>query len=549
MTGLTAVYLKKGANSYLVNNSNQRIVYKPNGFQQAFLEFDISKPADTFRGVITGEDAVSVYVGDPSAGGIKMLDGYVTDFDDNFDKQRRLIEKIEVTDWISYLAGKTIFEKRYWFLSGATSKQTFLDADGEMPAHGAPNVDAGLTIQVKQEFLGTYVKDGFNAAAQFGGADYFGDENQALQAFLHGGRDLIDPGSGIRYKIVDTVNSGTNQIKIDSNFPYNFAKNSMQKFRTVIASNAVSYTYPDDINKWITEKNDNRGLYGRDFSNHFQMTGRSVYDKNLIPTPPIPLTFESVDVGGDAVPVAVLNVASAAQVIDMIVGNIDLTNFTFPSLGITLTNWQEISFFFRSLLTPTPTDVYIQMLDISTGGTFTRYLKQGATSLLLAGGMTFLRFLLPTAVANNGWTKVGTFNTIDQILIGFNPNSGYTANTSVKIAQFYLFKRVRKTSSTSGGTPATTKIIVNRSITDETVLLNLANAEWARVNTDAYRVAFTIPGNTNFKKPGYAIDVDFTATMGSGRSGTQMRIDEITHTLNQSRHKTTVSLKPAFQRL
>lgn len=547
MPALSAWYVKKGATSYLLEASGQRITYRPNNFQKADLSFDITKPSDPVRGVFANEDAVQVWIGDPASGGVLMLDGYITDLDDIHFKNAKVQEKLEVTDFISYRAAKTVFEKRYWFLANSEAKTVFADAVATISGAGPNIIDASLTTQVKQEFLGTYAKDGFSAAAQFGGADYFGDENKSLNAFPHGSKDLTTGGT--RYKIVDYKPTFAYEIKVDSNFQYNLAYNSMQKFRTVIVTNGISYTFPDDINLWSIEKSDLRGKHGREFSQHFLMTTLD-YNKINFPSSPVPFDIGQLNIGDDNIPVAVLYVANNTQNINMLVGQMELTNFTFPSMAIPLNTWQEISFFMRQELTPTPTNIQILLVDLAVG-TFSRYIKQGATNLLLAGGMVFLRFQLPTTTANNGWTKdqPGTPTKIDQIQIVFTPATGYTAATSVKFSQFYLFKRVRKQSATAAGSPLTTKIIVNRTVTDENVLQSLADKEYARVNTNAYRAECTFAGNTDFKRPSYNVDVNFVATLGTGKLGTQLRMDEIVHTLEKSRHRTKITLKPAFQRL
>jgi len=547
MPSIIGWYVKKGGTSYLVEASGQKITYKPDNFQKADLSFDITKPSDPVRGVFSMEDAVQVYIGDPSAGGVLMIDGYITDRDDIKVKNGKLQEKLEVTDFISYRAGKTVFEKRYWFLANSAAKTVFADAAATISGKGADIIDVSLNTQVKQEFLGTYAKDGFNAAAQFGGADFFGDENKSLNAFAHGSQNLTT--GGIKYKIVDYKPTLAYEIKVDSNFPYNYGLNSMLKFRTVIVTNGISYTFPDDINSWSVEKTNLRGSEGREFSQHF-FIGSSEYNKMNFPSSPIPFDITQLNVGDDNIPVATLYVANNTQSINILVGQMELNNFTFPAMGIPLNTWQEISFFMRQQLAPTPTNIQILLVDLAVGS-FSRYIKQGATNLLLVGGMVFLRFQLPTTTANNGWTKdqVGTPTKIDQIQIIFTPNTGYTAGGSIKFSQFYLFKRVRKQSATAAGAPLTTKIIVNRTVTDGTALQALADKEYARVNADAYRSTFTIPGNTAFKRPGYNIDIDFNLTMGSGHSASSLRMDEIIHTLEKSRHRTQVTLKPAFQRL
>lgn len=549
-----AWYLQKGGVNYKTANNDQQIVYRTNNWNEANLKFNISDVTDSIRNQISAEDRVSVWIGDPSAGGVKMLDGFVN-FKYPIRRKEATVELyLNIIDYIGYLSAKRIFELRYWLLANATAKQIFADASAVVPGI-TTNIDSNLTQLVKQDFAGTYAKDGYSVAGQVGYADYFGDENLVLQAFSHGGRDLLAPNTQ-RYKIVDNAPTSGNIIRVNTQYDYQYKKDVTQRFKTVVATSGVAYTFPNDINLFqdTGEVTDIRGLYGRDFSNHYSM-GTNEYDKNLSPTPPIPLNFEQLQIGAINYPVVVLNVANSGQNIGILVGQRELQNFTFPALGIPLDGtWQEINFFMRiDNLSPTPTTVEIDLVDSTHsggGGAYTRFLKNGATTLFISGGMTFFRFLLPTPTSDNGWTKSGNVSNIDQIQFNFGPINGYTAGSSVKFSQLYLYRKVRKQSSVVPGTPATQKIIMDRTLIDETTLQSLANNEFNRVSPVPYEVKATFYGNSDFRKPGYAVDVDFTGNLENDSSGTQLRIDEIIHTLGpKSRWNTEITLKPAYQRL
>lgn len=568
MPSIIGWYIKKGANNYLLDNSNQKIIYRTNKYNEALVSLDITKPTDVARGVFGSEDEVEVWIGDPGAGGTKMLTGYIVDRDDGHSRGGKIEEPLQIIDFGGYRAGKTVFEKRYWKLSTSTAKQIMLDAAGKISGLSANlvslggQVDDNLTAQVKNEFVGTYVKDGWAWAASAGKGDYFVDEAKALFAFVHGSRDLIHAGSGIRYKIVDRAVAAANEIKVDSNFRYSFNLNAMQKFRTVIATNAQAFTYPEDINSWCTENDFISGL-GKHYSRWFTVLNNDPpsWNPNQLVADGLskdlePFDFtQQLEIGTppdtERFPIIQLNVRKSTDDISFLIAKLSYNNpITYENLGIDLSTWQEISFFMREQLTPTPTDINIVLNDFSgvPGAFASRKIKQGATNLLLAGGMTWLRFALPTSSIDNGWTVSNPRPTkIDVISFDTSPLSGYTG--TIKFSQPYLYKRTRKQSATAAGTPATTKIIVNRSITSDAVLQTMANNEYDRVNTDAKIARFTTKGDVVFRKPGYNIDVDFTSTLGAGRSATQLRMDEVIHSLEKSRHRMVILLKPAFQRL
>lgn len=551
-----AWYLQKGGVNYKTWHSNQQIIYRPNNWQEANLIFDISDSADAIRNQISGEDEVSVWIGDPAGSGVKMIQGFVNSKYPIRRKDASRFLYVDVIDYIGYFGAKSIFEKRYWLLANATAKQTFSDAADAIPGIGGKNIDSNLTLQVKQDFAGTYSKDGFAVASQAGYADFFGDESKFLQAFSHGGRDL-KASNNVRYKIKDTAPGAVNEIRVNHNFDYYYKKDMTNRFKTVIMTSGVAYTWPSDINLFqdTGEKTALRGIHGPEFSTHYSsLQTRTDYDVNNFASPSVavkPFDYEQLQIGSINYPVVILRVANAIDAVSFLVGQMELTNFLFPSLGLPLDGtWQEISFFMRiDGLSPTPTNVNMSLIDLTHGGSYDRNLKQGSTTLFLVGGMTFIRFLLPTPIQLNGWTKTGTISQIDQIVFSVTPSTGYTAGSTIKMSQFYLYKRVRKTSSTVGGSPATQKIIMNRTLIDDVALQSMADSEFQRVSPVPYEVKSTFYGNSDFRKPGYAIDVDFTNTLESDSLGTQLRIDQIIHTLEKSRWNTELTLKPAYQRL
>lgn len=551
-------YLKKGSNKYLTWQSENKIVYRANNYNIANLVFEISNKSDPIRGQLSGEDAVQVYIGDPDAGGVKMMDGFTVNPYPIRRKDAQILLYVDVIDYVSYLAGKTVFELRYWLLANTTAKQVFTDAAGTISGV-TTNIDSNLTNLVKQDFTGTYAKDGFSAASQSGFADFFGDENKVLQAFSHGGRDL-KASNNVRYKLVDAPPAAVNQIRINSNYDYFFKHDATQRFKQVIATSGVAYTFPNDIDQ-MQKEHSHYTLYGKEFSLWYSTLNGfdwASWDPNQLIADGLspslqPFDFSGVlNVGAVPYPVVKLNTRKSTDTTVIAIGKISSDFSAINNLGLPLDGtWQEISFFIRTdELSPTPTGISIFLLDqsINPGAQANRFLKNGATTLLISGGMTFIRFLLPTPTSNNGWTQSNPKPAaIDSIQIQFTPSTGYTGN--VKISQLYLYRKVRKTSSTVAGSPATTKIITDRTLLDETALQALADSEFSRVSPMPYEVKATFYGNSDFRKPGYAIDADFTRNLEPGSVGTQLRIDEIIHELDKSRWNTTVTLKPAYQRL
>ena len=494
-----------------------------------------------------------------------MLNGFLTVLGRTRKKDGRLLQNVKIFDYLGYLGAKSPFEKRYWFLSNSAAKQVFVDSGNAISGVSASlvsaggQIDDGLVKAVKQDFLGTYAKDGLSAAAQAGNADYFGDENKVLYAFIPGTRDLKETSTNTRYKIWDKKPVSAFQLKVDSNFDYSYESDSTFKFRKVIVTNGVSYTFPPDINTMCTEES-LITQYGKRFSKWFYPLNLSfdLWNPNQLVADGLskdldPFTFSSkLEIGGDSIPILTMNVRKSTDTCIIVGSKLDLsTSPSSANYGLAVNTWQEISFFIKIHdLSPVPTNVVLDLTDASgTPGAFARRnLKVGATSLFLPGGLVFLRFLLPTSTADNGWTVSSPRPTkFDILSIEFTPSTGYTG--SVKLSQVYFFKRVRKTSATAAGTPVTTKLIVNRTIENEDVLQNMADEEYNRVSPQPYFGKMTIPGNTDFRKPGYNIDFDFVSTLGSGYSGTQKRMDEIIHTLNKSKYRTEIHLKPGFQRL
>lgn len=559
-TNFVAWYLQKAGVNYKAGPTNNSIVYRANNWQEATLVFPINDPTEPIRNAIAAEDRVSVWIGDPAGSGVKMIDGFVLYKYPIRRKDASISLYIDVVDYIGYLAAKSVFEQRYWQLANATAKQIFADAAAAIAGIGGTNIDSNLTQLVQQDFSGTYAKDGFSVASQVGYADYFGDESLKLQAFTHGGRDLLAPNS-VRYKIKDTAPSASNEIRINSQFDYHYKQDATYRVRTVITTSGISYTWPNnDINQ-LQKEAYLLSLYGKQFSKWYAPLNNDPlsWDPNDLAASGLSFSLEPFDfsqtmvIGGINYNVIQLNARKSTDNIIVIVAQISFNPIVYANLGIPLDGtWQEISFFINTNnLSPTPTNIQLQLNDNSgtPGASYFRYLKQGATNILLPGGMTFIRFSLPdpNTGALNGWTSTNPAPTkLDNITIVFTPTTGYTGN--VQFSQMLLFRKVRQQSAVLAGSPVTEKIVMNRTITDKTSLKALADAIYNRDSPLPYEVKATFYGNSDFKKPGYAIDADFSTLLESDSKGTQLRMDQIVHYLdNKSRWNTEVTLKPAYQ--
>ncbi|MFM7796535.1 MAG: hypothetical protein ACKO7N_07210, partial [Candidatus Nitrosotenuis sp.] len=113
---------------------------------------------------------------------------------------------------------------------------------------------------------------------------------------------------------------------------------------------------------------------------------------------------------------------------------------------------------------------------------------------------------------------------------------------------YFHFYRKRKYQSTGGGTPTTEKIIVDASVGSYENLRNLAVTERNRADVIAQRIECMISGNTDFRKPGYNVDIDFQNIFGIGKTKTRARLDEIVHRLDNGIHYTELLINNPFQR-
>jgi len=536
--------VRKSAVNYVVSPQGSTIILRANNASEAKMIFDNS--ADEFDTVFTTEDEIDIYIDSVSAANHMMV-GFIQSIEDKrkADRSKELV--LSIIDWGGYLSGKTIFEKDY--IKTKTSSIVFTDAAAEIA--GLSTNITGLSSSsedMKRRFGGTYVKDGFYAAAENSGADFFIDETKTLQAFAHGARDLDESISGLIYKIKDIAPVSTDTLIVDHRKLYTYSRSAEHRYRSVTASDGVRETYPVDIDLYSTAKFKDDEL-GKTFSAFYTMTF-SAFDVDTTTTLPVQ-HLPSTDVGGGLImPTIRVLVPTSGQNISILLRGIELTDDgsakILQDMGLVPTDWQRISFFIRNQLTGTAlTDLKVNLID--TAGNFW---SRSILTHLNTTNFTYLAYDLPANLVDsptNGWTKTGSPTVINRVEFDPVPLSGYDAKSFFEFGKLHFFRRRRHT-ITGSGSPVTEKIIIDSSIKSINSLITLATKEQARSNIVADMGLFTIDGNQAFKKPAFQIQIDFTNTLGAGRSTTTARIEELRHKLLNGRYETEVLFSPSFQR-
>ncbi len=526
--------------------SGSDINLRANSYSDATMKFNDSN--GDYTNVFSVEGEVQIYIGNPATTGVKMMHGYVVSINTERTPKRERIITLYIVDWGSYLAAKRNFEKRYF--SGQTAEDVFNDTlssvtDGVDTLTGTNIATIGGTI--KQFFEGTSVKDVWNTVAENCGCDYFCDETLDLNTFTIGSKYLQTGGS--TYKLLDTTASGSNQITIRHDFPYEFTFDVSQRVRNVTVTNGLMQTFPDisDINSFQTETFHN-DVFGKDFLKHMQMSVKLAYDVNLVGTSLNPVTLTAKElIGTQTLPSAKLNVETISfSNADVLILS-DNASGT-QSLGLTINDWEELGFYIKHNLTGlTRMDLYL----IDSGS---KYWKINIYPYI-STSWKYIRLGLPNTSSNSevytggSWTKTGSPTTLNYIQFVMTPTT-FSSGNSISFAQFNLYT-LRKKTATASGNPPTQKIIVDGSQTHPDQLQSFATAEQTRLNKIATNAKCTFTGNTDFKKPGYLIDVDFSNTLGTARSGTGtsgLRLDSIRHFLQSGFHFTTVDLSNSFNR-
>lgn len=536
------------------------ITYRPNAFNDAKMVFPDS--TSLYTNVFSTEQEVQLYIGNPATTGVKMLHGFIDEVkaERNPDRERNII--CHMVDWGAYLAAKRNYEKKIiktkrpdQVVTGTLSTVT----DGVDTLTGTNvNVVAGT---VKQEFEGTAVKDVWNMMAEVGNADYFVSEDLDLY-FFESGSKLLQTG-GTTYRIQDIPSAAASQIAVDQKKPYSFTQDRINSYRNVKVVSGLKEAFPPigELDRLQVLKYFDGETTGKEFSQYYQMGLTTDYDVDAIGNSFGPCEFNSAEVvdptlNKKGIPTLRLNVASASQDID--VQMIGRTASTISNFDIPVNDWEEVSFYMYNGLARSAgsiTSIKLVLEDFSVAGGWTFDITSHVTGAN-AGAWKYFRLTLPTTTSNSesysgsSWTKIGSPTKVQGVSFDFTPGTGYTPNSYLKFAQFFFYRRANY-SVTNSGNPPTQKIVVNKAIKNSLDLATFGVVEAARVNREFKKAFCTIPGNTNFKKPAYSCEVDFSNTLGTGRSGLSpnfLRMENIRHYLQEGVHYTELNFNYAFDR-
>jgi len=558
MASVSSFLVRKSGTNYEAAFNGSHITLKPNGQSFAKIVFDNSD--NWVNGVFSEEDEVEVYVDSVSAAN-KLMTGYVTDVGGERNPNRNKTEVLTLIDWGSYLAAKTIFEKDY--LRTKQADDVFTDAAAEISgiSTNITNLNSSPTQDVKRTYNGTYVKDAWTDAAEKGGGDYFVDETKTLQAFDRGTRDLDETTTGLIYKIKDISPVTADTLMIDHRFPYSFHKNVDLRYRNVTVTNGIAETFPTDIDLFSTakmQKGDISDERGKTFSVFWRQFG-GVAEYDIDTTTQEPFTISSAeDIGeGLTMPTVKINVASATTDAETFGQGID-EDGNFIDMDLVPTDYQRISFYIKNgLLGASVNSIIFRLYNGPVGANY--WERDIYNDVIVNGGSrtswTYLSYDLPANITDsttNGWTKNGSpTDSVSRIFFSFRNGAsvldGYTAGSGVSFAKLHFFRR-RRSTTTGSGSPATEKIIVDAALKSQASLDAFSAQEHARANTVTSMGKFTIAGNPAFKRPAYQMEVDFTNTLGTGRSGT-VRIEELRHILVDSHYLTQVKFNNSFHRV
>lgn len=572
--------VRRGTTNYTAEADGSTITMRVSNPWEATMKFNNSDGSVT--GIFAPEDEVYIYINSVAAGNLMMV-GYVDEVTDVREPDRKWSQTIHVVDWISYLASKTIYEREW--LRSTTTASTILNGTGGTIAEisGLSASITGLNTSSEytpRKFNGTYVKDAWYAIAENAGADFtpsysvsFGPETytKTINFFGHGVRNLTESSTGLIYKVKDIAPVTADTLMVNHVSDYEFTQSARYRYRTVVATTGLVESFPSDIDDWCSQKS-SFGVdanTGKTMSSIFTplLAGGTTINAHWTvdsTTSIDPFIWNSNEIlcgsGSNAFtsPTIKLNIKdTTTQAIFYVSGRTPTTtsSYTLDNWGLLVTDWQKVSFIIKNALTGVSVDqIDMFLIDNTSGGYWSRGIY---SDIIVSGGSrtswTLLEYALPantTDSPSNGWTKTGSPTKIDHVYFKFSNSgsfSGYAASSYVGLSKFFFYRRQRKTSSTGSGTPATEKIIVDSTAKNPTTLQTLATKEQSRVNVVGKRGYFTIPGNVNFKSPGYNIQVDFTSTLGSGRSGT-VRISEINHFLDNGRYFTRVDFEDAYQR-
>lgn len=538
----------KAATPKTVQATGSKIVYNANSVARATMVFNNTD--DALNNFFADEDEVEVKIGAQL-----MLVGFI---DDIIDKRLNSAEKelqLEITDFAGYLAAKTAFERDF-------KRSTLPDTILETMAAELPGVTTNVTDldtvgdKIKRNFIGTYVKDGWNTVALNAGGDYFTDENKVFQAFLEGTREL-EESVGNTWKITDQTPATANELNPDYNFPIQYHQSAKDRYRSVIVTNNIKETYPNVVDLYQTEKYKD-DTNGKTYSSYYRVL--SFNEWTIDDTPNIPFVFfPTRDVGGSGqiMPTVQLRILDGSTNINFIrlIGlefGADGVTREITEIGLDPLDWQFVAVYIQNSLVlaiPSTITIKLRLTDTTSTDFWQRDIFDSSdlpNSDINGSSFTFLEYDLPANLVDspsNGWTKTGSPTTVNSVEFIISPVNGYTAASFAEFGKFHFFRR-RRASSTGAGSPVTEKVIIDSTAKSQNALQVLADKEQIRANKISKIGFFKINGNTAFRHPAFLIDTDFVSSLGTGRSGL-VRMDQIIHNLTNGIHKTRIEFKPS----
>lgn len=532
-----------------VEATGSKIVYNGNSIARATMIFNnTDKALDNF---FASEDEVQVKIGSQL-----MLVGFIEDIIDKRFKNRKKELQLDIVDFGGYLAAKTAFERDF---KRSTLPDTILETMAAEIAGLTSNVTDLDTVsdKIKRNFIGTYVKDGWNAVVTNVGGDYYTDELKIFQAFAEGTRELKEITTSNTWKITDQTPAAANELNPDYNFPVEYHQNAKDRYRSVIVTNNIRETYPNVVDLYQTQKYKD-DVNGKTFASYYRVLSFSDWSVDNTPNNPF-VFFPTKDVGGSGqiMPTVQLRVLDTSTNLNFIrlqglEFGADGVTREFTDIGLNPLDWQFVAIYIlNSLVLASPSTITIKLrLTDSTGTAFWQRDIFDSSDLpnsdINSSNFTFLEYDLPANLVDtvsNGWTKTGSPTTINSVEFIISPVNGYTSASFIEFGKFHFFRR-RRASVTGSGTPATEKIIIDSTAKSQDALTVLATKEQARTNQISRTGFFTFDGNTAFRSPANMINTDFSSSFGTGRSGL-VRMDQIIHTLTNGVHKTRVAFKPS----
>ena len=585
----SAWYLTYLGVDYQSTEDGSSITYRVNNPSDAL--FIIDNTNDTYSaGLFQTEQEVNIKIGSTL-----MFTGYITSIDSEWLPNRKKFIKIKIIDWGSFWAGKIFYENNYkystpaeYIYSISKGQITGLLTTGSASA-GTSSISKNLSRKLnpsppydyiidhtkpklKREFYGTYVKDHWQTASEVAGADYFVDENKVLWVFPHGDNNLLASNS-VKYKVQDTPSTAVNEIMVRMDRPTSSSIDATNRFRRVTVSNGIYDTFPLDANTFTSSS----GLLpypetGVLVPINFDIFGLpSDWNTNSgITTKPVEVLAQQ-NIGNTNADAYKFNIKDQSMVAYLVVKSSD-ANWNKLDWNLDYSEWDNLSFFINNSLipdavVPNPVDrIDIKLWEDTTHFTYKNIyndINKDTDNDGIADtrtGWVLLDYNLTDAKNGaNGWIRSTLVpSKINYISFSFYHNNSlihYNVGSWIGFSQFYFYRRMKYRTSIGSALypapaidPLTEKIIIDASAQSVKNLQTLAEAEKTRSNIIAKRFEFTISGNTDFKKPGYEIQIELSNLLGSGASTTQARMEQITHKLESGIHLTDIIINPAYQR-